>query len=40
MTVDAALRERVQIRANDACELCEVTETDIGIELTIDHFHL
>ncbi len=33
------LRDRVRIRARFACEFCEVTETDTGGELTIDHFH-
>lgn len=38
MTVDAHLREQVRRRAHFACEFCEVTETDTGGELTIDHF--
>ena len=39
MTIDADLRNRVRERAGFACEFCEVTETDTGGELTIDHFH-
>ena len=39
MTIGAELRERVRTRANFACEFCEVTETDTGGELIIDHFH-
>ena len=39
MTIDAGLRDRVRDRARFACEFCEVTETDTGGELTIDHVH-
>lgn len=39
MTIDAGLRDHVRERARFACEFCEVTETDTGGELTIDHFH-
>jgi len=39
MTIDAELRDQVRNRAGFACEFCEVTETDTGGELTIDHFH-
>ena len=39
MTVDADLRDRVRHRASFACEFCEVTETDTGGTLTIDHVH-
>lgn len=39
MTIDAGLREYVRRRAQFACEYCDVTESDTGSELTIDHFH-
>lgn len=39
MTIGTDLRNRVRERASSACEFCEVTETDTGGELTIDHFH-
>jgi 5-methylcytosine-specific restriction endonuclease McrA len=39
MTIDTGLRDRVRGRANFACEFCEVTETDTGGDLTLDHFH-
>ncbi len=32
------MRELVRQRAHFACEFCGVTETDVGGELTIDHF--
>lgn len=32
------VREHVHRRARFACEFCGVTETDVGGELTIDHF--
>ena len=38
MTVTAEIREQVRQRANFACEFCGVTETDVGGELTVDHF--
>ncbi len=38
MTIQPALREQVRQRAGLACEFCGVTETDVGSELTIDHF--
>jgi len=38
MTVTAEIREQVRQRANFACEFCGVTETDVGGELTLDHF--
>lgn len=38
MTITAELRRDVRERAQFACEFCEVTETDTGAELTIDHF--
>jgi len=38
MTVPTELRLRVRQRANFACEFCGVTETDMGGELTVDHF--
>ncbi len=34
----AEIREQVRRRANCACEFCGVRETDIGNQLTIDHF--
>jgi hypothetical protein len=39
MSVSAEVREQVRHRANFACEYCGVTETDVGGELTLDHFH-
>lgn len=39
MTITAQLRQQVPERAQYAGEFCEVTETDTGAELTIDHFH-
>jgi hypothetical protein len=36
--IAAATRRLVRERAGFACEYCGVTETDIGGELTIDHF--
>ncbi len=38
MTLRAEVRERVRLRAGQACEFCGVHETDVGGELTIDHF--
>lgn len=38
MSLPAHLREDVRRRASYACEYCGVTETDVGGELTIDHF--
>lgn len=38
MTLDARTREQVRQRANYACEYCDVSETDSGGLLTIDHF--
>jgi hypothetical protein len=38
MTIDAVTREQVRSRANFACEFCGVSETDVGGELTIDHY--
>jgi hypothetical protein len=38
MTITAEIREQVRQRANFACEFCGVTETDVGGELTVDHF--
>ena len=38
MTIAAELRRHVREHAQFACEFCEVTETDTGGELTIDHF--
>jgi HNH endonuclease len=38
MTVSADLWEQVRRRADFACEYCGVTETDVGGQLTVDHF--
>jgi len=38
MTIDASVREQIRQRANFACEFCGVSETDVGGQLTIDHF--
>ena len=38
MTITTEIREQVRQRANYACEFCGVTETDVGGELTVDHF--
>jgi hypothetical protein len=38
MTITAELREQIRQRANYACEYCGVSETDMGGELTVDHF--
>jgi hypothetical protein len=38
MTITDQIREHVRQRANSACEFCGVTETDVGSELTVDHF--
>jgi hypothetical protein len=38
MTLPAELWEQVRRRANFACEYCGVTETDVGGQLTVDHF--
>lgn len=38
MTIAPEIREQVRQRANFACEFCGVTETDVGGELTVDHF--
>ena len=38
MTILQSTRDLVRYRANFACEYCEVTETDTGAILTIDHF--
>jgi len=38
MTITSETREYIRQRANYACEFCGVTETDVGSELTIDHF--
>ena len=38
MTINIDLRMQVRERANFACEFCGVTETDVGGQLTVDHF--
>jgi hypothetical protein len=38
MNVPEAVRLQVRQRANFSCEFCGGTETDVGGELTIDHF--
>jgi HNH endonuclease len=38
MTISETVRLQVRERANCSCEFCGVTETDVGGELTIDHF--
>ncbi len=39
MSISSEIREQVRRRANCACEFCGVSETDVGGQLTIDHFH-
>lgn len=39
MSITPAVRLQVRERANFACEFCQVSETDTGAELTIDHYH-
>ena len=36
--ISAETRQIVRRRANFSCEFCGVTETDVGGELTVDHF--
>ena len=38
MSLDRQARETVRQRAGLACQYCGVSETDVGGELTIDHF--
>ncbi len=38
MTIPNEIREQVRQRAKFACEFCGVTESDVGGELTLDHF--
>ncbi len=38
MTLPAATWEQARRRANFACEYCGVTETDVGGQLSVDHF--
>lgn len=38
MTISAGVRQAVRRRAGYACEYCGVSETEVGGELTIDHF--
>lgn len=36
--INAAIRDQVHQRAGFACEYCGISETDVGGQLTIDHF--
>lgn len=38
MTLSKEARKQVQQRANYACEFCGVSETDVGGDLTVDHY--
>lgn len=38
MAISASIRQAVRHRAGFACEYCGVTETQVGGELTIDHY--
>ena len=38
MTISLEIREQIRRRTNFACEFCGVSETDVGGQLTIDHF--
>lgn len=38
MSISSSLRQKVRQRAGFLCEYCEISETDSGGELTIDHF--
>lgn len=38
MNISETVRLQVRQRADFACEFCGVTETDVGGQLTIDHF--
>lgn len=38
MSVSFTVRQKVRQRAKFLCEYCEVSETDSGGELTVDHF--
>lgn len=38
MSISSSVRQNIRKRANFLCEYCEVSETDSGAELTIDHF--
>lgn len=38
MAINASTRQFVRQRANFSCEYCRVHESDVGNELTIDHF--
>lgn len=38
MTISAAARRTVRLRASHACEYCGVSEAETGGELTIDHY--
>lgn len=38
MSISQSLRQKVRQRANFLCEYCQVSETDSGGELTVDHY--
>jgi len=38
VSISQAVRRKVRVRANYACEYCGVSEENVGGELTIDHF--
>lgn len=38
MSISPSLRQKVRQKANFLCEYCEVSETDSGGELTVDHY--
>ena len=39
MTISSDVRQQVRQRAKYCCEYCDVSETDTGAELTLDHFY-
>jgi hypothetical protein len=38
MTISSDIRREVQHRADFSCQFCGISETDVGGELTVDHF--
>ncbi len=38
MSIGSSLRQKIRQKADFKCEYCEISETDSGGELTIDHF--
>ncbi len=38
MSISSSLHQKVRQKADFKCEYCEISETDSGGELTIDHF--